>query len=259
MVKHIHSTPLGTPKTPASTEHFANLKSPDATDSQAVQKMLVLFNYLYKIPLAPVAELSTKDVCVICKGDTDIGFPMCETARSRVRLANCGHILCLGCLSRSAFSSRGNRCPHCQEKLVQDGQETCCEDDDTVNLVRLVEYLKGIGPETARVASKDIFATCHNASSRNSRKSVINGAYWVAVAGDVAGGGVDRANFRSMIWYAIYCTAAVLCISLALLGLMVPFSNGNYSLTILVLLMYVIGIRLSFVALNVLSFLSLRH
>ncbi|KAK0507030.1 hypothetical protein JMJ35_010488 [Cladonia borealis] len=261
MVKHIHSTPLGTPKTPVPTERFANLKSPDATDLQAVQKILALFNYLYKIPLASVAELSTKDVCVICKGDTDIGFPMCETARSRVRLANCGHILCLGCLSRSAFSFRGNRCPHCQEKLVQDGQGTCCEDDDTVNLVRFVEYLKGIGPETARVASKDIFATCHSASSRNSRKSVIIGAYWVAVAGDVTGGGVDRVKFRRMIRYALFCTVAVLCTSLAFRGLMVPFSKGSYSLTILVLLMYVFGIRLSFVALKVWWFLSLtrRH
>ena len=261
MVKHIHPTPPGTPKTPGSTECFAKLKSPDATNPQTVQKILALYNYLYKIPLAPVAELSTKDVCLICKGDTDVGFPMCETARSRVRLANCGHILCLGCLSRSAFSFRGNRCPHCQEKLVQDGQEGCCEDDDIVNLVRFVEYLKGVGPETARVASKYIFATCHSASSRNSRKCVIIGAYWVAVAGDVAGGGVDRAKFRSMIWYAMYCTVAVLCISLALWGLIVPFSNGNYSLTVLVLLMYVFGIRLSFVAWRVLWFLSLtrRH
>ena len=245
MVRNIHSTPLATPKTSGPTEHSANLKFPDATDLQAVRKILAIFDYLYKVPLAPVAELSTKAVCVICKGDTDIGFPMCETARSRVRLANCGHILCLGCLSRSAFSFRGNGCPHCQEKLVQDGQGTCCEDDDTVNLVRFVEYLKGIGAETAKVASHDIFATSHSASILNSRKSVIIGAYWVAVAGDVSGRGVDQAKLRRKIWYAIFGTVAVLSISLALWGLMVPLSKGNYSLAILVLLVYAFGIRLS--------------
>ena len=251
MVRKIHSTPPATPKTLGPTEHSANLKFPDVINPQAVRKVLATFNYLYNIPLAPVAELSTEDVCLLCKGDTDIGFPMCETARSRVRLANCGHILCLGCLSRSAFSFRGDRCPHCQEKLVQDGQETCCEDDVTVDLVRFVQYLKGIGPETAKVASHDIFATCHSASSRNSRKSMVIGAYWVAVAGDVAGGGVDRAKLRGKTWYAILGIVAVLCIGLAFWGLLVPLSKGNYSFFILELLIYVFGIRVSVALLKV--------
>lgn len=224
-------------------EHSANLKFLDAKDPQAVRKILALFDYLYNISLAPVAELSTKGVCVICKGDTGIGFPMCETARSRVRLANCGHILCLGCLSRSAFSFRGNRCPHCEKKLMQDGQGTCCEDEDIVNLVRFVEYMKGVGPETAKVASHDIFTTCHSASSRNSMKSVIIGAYWMAVAGDVAGGGVDRAKLIGKTWYAMLSIVAVLCIGLAFWGLLVPLSKGNYSFFILELLVYVFGIR----------------
>ena len=241
MVKKIYSTPLAAPKISGSTEHSANLKSLNTTDLQAVLKILALFDYLYNVPLAPVAELSTKDVCIVCKGNTDISFPMSETARSRVRLANCDDILCLGCLSRSAFSSRGNQCPHCQEKLVQDGKETHGADHDTINLVRFVEYLKGIGPETAKVASHDIFATSHTASSLDSRKSIIIGAYWVAVAGDV---GADQAKLRRKIWYVIFGTVAVLCISLAVWGLLVPFSKGNYSLAVLVLLMYAFGIRL---------------
>ena len=229
MVKTIHSTPSATPKKSGPMEHSANLKLLDAKDPQAVRKILAIFNYLYEVPLAPVAELSTKDVCLICKGNTDISFPLCETARSRVRLANCGHIICLGCLSRSAFSFRGNRYPHCQEKLVQDGQETCCEDDVTVDLVRFVQYLKGVGPETAKVASRDIFVTCHSASSRNSKKSVMIGAYWMAVVGDVAKGGVDRAKLRGKTWYAILGIVAVLCIGLAIWGLLVPLLKGNYS------------------------------
>nr|AUW30814.1 hypothetical protein [Cladonia uncialis subsp. uncialis] len=245
MAKKILSTPLAAPEISGPTAHSANLNFLNPTDLQAVLKIIAIFDYLYNVPLAPVAELSTKDVCIICKGDTDISFPMSETARSRVRLANCGDIFCLGCLARSAFSSRGNQCPHCQKKLVQDGQETYGADHDTVSLVRLVEYLRDIGPETAKVASHKIFATSHSASIPDSRKSVIIGAYWVTVAGDNAGGGVNRAKLRRKIWYATFGTVTVLCISLAFWGLLVPFSKGNYSLAILVLLMYVFGIQLS--------------
>ena len=248
MAKEIYSTPPATPETSGLTEHSANLNAPDL---QIDRKMLTTIHYLYNIPLAPVAELSTKDVCIICKGDTDIRFPMCETARSRVRLAHCGHILCLGCLSRSAFSSRGNQCPHCQERLVQDGQGTYCEDDDTVRLVRFVEFLKSIGPEPRKEALNDIFAFSHGASSLDSRRSVIIGAYWVAVVGDVAGRGVDRAKLRTKIRYAIFGTVAVLCISLAVWGVLVPFLNGDYVLAVFELSMYGFGIWLSVGALKV--------
>ena len=146
MVKKFYSIAPPALETSGPREHSANLKFLDATVLQAVRKVLAIFDYLYNVPLVPIAELSTKDICIICKGNSDIGFPICETARSRVRLANCGDILCLGCLSRSAFSSRGDQCPHCQKKLVQDGQQTCCNDDDTVSLVRFVEYLRSMGP-----------------------------------------------------------------------------------------------------------------
>ena len=236
-------------------EHSANLTFLDATVLQAVRKILVIFDYLYKVPLVPIAELSTKDICIICKGNTDIGFPICETARSRVRLIECGDILCLGCLSRSAFSSRGDQCPHCQKKLVQDGQETCCNDNDTVNLVHFVEYLRSIGPQTAKTATHHMFATTHSASSHDSRKSVALGAYWMAVAGDLPGKGMNRVKFRRKVRYAVLGTVAVLCIGLALLGILVPLSKGKYSRAILVLLMYIFGIRLGVSALKVWWFL----
>ncbi len=244
MAKKIYSTPLAGPKISGSTEHSANLKSSNTLAQQAAREILAIFDYLYRVPLAPIEELSTKDVCVICKGHTDTGFPMCETARSRVRLANCGDILCLGCLSRSAFS-QGNQCPHCQKKFVQDGQVICCNDEHIVDLVWNVEFLKGIGLQTAKEATHNIFATAHSASTLNSRKSVVLGAYWVAVAGDVAGKGVDRAKLRRKTRHAILGTVVVLCIGLALLGILVPYLKGNISLAILVLLMYVFGIRLS--------------
>lgn len=255
MVTKIYSTPPAAPKTSSSTEHSANPMFLDATALQAVRKILAIFDYLYKVPLVPVAELSTKDICIICKGNTDIGFPICETARSRVRLANCGDILCLGCLSRSAFSSRGDQCPHCQKKLVQNGQETCCNDDDTVNLVRFVEYLRSIGPQTAKTATHHIFATAHSAISHDSRKSVVLGAYWMAVAGDVPGKSMDRVKFRRKIRYAVLGTLAVPCVGLALLGIWMPFSKGKYSRAILVLVMYIFGIRLGVGALKVWWFL----
>ena len=251
----MYSTPPAAPETSDPTEHSANLKFLDATVLQAVRKILVIFDYLYKVPLVPIAELSTKDICIICKGNTDIGFPICEIARSRVRLIECGDILCLGCLSRSAFSSRGDQCPHCQKKLVQDGQETCCNDDDTVNLVQFVEYLRSIGPQTAKTATHYMFATAHSASSHDSRKSVALGAYWMTVAGDLPGKGMDRVKFRRRIRYAVLGTVAVLCIGLALLGILVPFSKGKYSRAILVLLMYIFGIRLGVGALKVWWFL----
>lgn len=119
MVKKIYPTPPAAPETSGPTEFSAKPKFLDATVLQAVRNVLAIFDYLYKVPLVPIAELSTKDICIICKGNTDIRFPICETARSRVRLANCGDILCLGCLSRSAFSSRGDQCPHCQKSLCK--------------------------------------------------------------------------------------------------------------------------------------------
>ena len=255
MVRNIYPAPLAIPEMSASTEHSANLKFSNTLAQQGIWKILAIFDYLYKVPLAPIEELSTKDICVICKGHTDIQFPMCETARSRVRLANCGDILCLGCLSHSAFSSRGNHCPRCQKRLVQDGQETCCDDEDTVDLVRTVRFLEGIGLKTAKASTHNIFATAHDMSSRNSKKSVILGAYWVSVAGDAGRGSKDQAKPRRKIRHAILGTVAVLCTSLALLGILVPFSKGNISLAILVLLVYVFGIRLSVGALKVWWFL----
>ena len=237
MAENIDSTPLAAPETSSSAGHSANLNFLNTTDLQAVRKMLAMFNYLYRIPLVPVAELSTKDVCIICKGDTDISFPMCETARSRVRLAKCGHILCLGCLSRSAFSSRGNQCPRCQEKFVQHGQGTCCEDEDTVALVRLVEILKRNGRDAAKEALYNIFATSHGASSLDSRKSVIIGAYWVAVLGDVARRGIDRAKLKTFFLKLCWFFGWLLCIGLAFWGLLALFSTGKHSLAVLVLLM----------------------
>ena len=255
MVKKIYSTPPAALMTSGPTEHSANLKFLDATVLQAVRKVLAIFDYLHNVPLVPIAELSTKDICMICKGNTDIGFPIGETARSRVRLTECGEILCLGCLSRSAFSSRGDQCPHCQRKLVQEGQETCCDDDDTVNLVRFVEYLRSIGPQTAKTATHHIFATAHSANSHDSRKSVVLGAYWMAVAGDVPGRGMDRIKFRRKIRYAVLSAVVVSCIGLALLGIIMPFSKGKYSRAILVILMYIFGLRLVLGALKVWGFL----
>lgn len=255
MVKKIYSTPPAAPETSGPTEHSANLTFLNATVMQAVRKILVIFDYLYKVPLVPIAELSTKDICIICKGHTDISFPFCETARSRVRLIKCGDILCLGCLSRSAFCSRGDQCPHCQKKLVQDGQGTSCNDDDTVNLVHFVEYLRSIGPRTAKRATHHMFATTHSVSSHDSRKSVALGAYWMAVAGDLPGKGMDRVKSRRKIRYAVLGTVAVLCVGLALLGILVPYSKGKYSRAILVLLMYILGIRFGVGALKVWWFL----
>ena len=134
---------------------------------------------------------------------------------------------------------------------MQDGQETCCNDDDTVNLVRFVEYLKSIGPQTATTATHHIFATAHSASSHDSRKSVVLGAYWMAVAGDVPGKDMDRVKLRRKIRYAVLSTVGALCIGLALLGILVPFSKGKYSRAILILLMYIFGIRLGVGALKV--------
>lgn len=255
MVKKFYSTPPAALETSDPREHSANLKFLDAIVLQAVQRVLAIFDYLHNVPLVPIAELSTKDICIICKGNSEIGFPVCETARSRVRLVNCGHILCLGCLSRSAFSSRSDQCPHCQKKLVQDGQQTCCNHDETVSLVRFVEYLRSLGPQTAKTAADHIFATAHSASSHDSKKSVVLGAYWMAVASDVPGKGMDRVKFRRKIRYAVLGTMAALCVGLALLGILVPFSKGKYSRAILVLLMYIFGIRLGVGALKVWWFL----
>ena len=236
MVKKIYSTAPAPLDTQGPTEHSANLNFGDATVLQAIRKILAVFNYLYTFPLVPIAELSTKDICIICKGNTDIGFPICETARSLVRLANCGDILCLGCFSRSAFSSRGDQCTLCQKKLLQDGQENYCNDDNTVNLVRFVEYLRSIGPQTAKTATHHILPIAHSASSNDSRKTVVLCAYWMAVAGDVPGKGMERVKFRRKISYAVLGTVAVLCISLALLGILVPFLKGKCSRAILVIL-----------------------
>ena len=251
MVKKIYSTSSAAPKTSGPTEHSANLKFLEATVLQDVQKVLAIFDYLYNVPLVPITELSTKDICIICKGNTDIGFPIGETARSRVRLTECGDILCLGCLSCSAFSSRGDQCPHCQRKLLQDGQETCCDDDDTVNLVRFVEYLRSIGPQTAKAATHHIFATAHSANSHDSRKSAVLGAYWMSVEGNAPGGGMDRVKFRRKIRYSVLSAVVVSCIGLALLGILMPFSKGKYSRAIVVILMYIFGIRFVLGALKV--------
>ena len=77
----------------------------------------------------------------------------------------------------------------------------------------------------------------------------------MAVAGDVPGKGMDRVKLRRKIRHAVLGTVAVLCIGLALLGILVPFSKGKYSRAILALLTYIFGIRLGIGALKVWWFL----